>query len=378
MKLFRSTAVLLACLVGISHPGSVGVSASTTGETSEAAIPADTKDFHYYYSRLSEEEQLIYDALLQCTTSDDPTATGDPITVTTDPSSEEFHEEFRKVYNALLYEQPALFWLGVSGSSFEFTYRTKWFQADTYSIAFRLPDVPSDRKEMLAKLEQSSEELLSLVDQTQSEPQIALQIHDLLLEKVTYNSAVSASSTSDLAHTAYGALVADSSGNPKSAVCDGYTLAYEYLLQKSGIPCIMVAGHAGDDRTGAGSHSWNLVQLDGDWYEVDVTWDDLSLSSPDGDDYSSLSAQALRDEAYVNKLHHFMFARTTEEITNFVPDESYRYKTAAGWVSFLGNSVHIRYTEEDSAATGDYMTPLAPAAEGTAWTYEAILQQIPE
>ena len=42
-----------------------------------------------------------------------------------------------------------------------------------------------------------------------------------------------------------------------------------YLCQSVGIQCICVAG------TGNGEpHMWNMLQLDGEWYNMDVTWDD--------------------------------------------------------------------------------------------------------
>ena len=53
----------------------------------------------------------------------------------------------------------------------------------------------------------------------------------------------------------------------------------------------------------------------------------------------------------------------------------YRYTNDQGWVSFLGRSVHIRHTEEESASTGDYMTPLAPIADGTHYSYDELLKR---
>lgn len=64
----------------------------------------------------------------------------------------------------------------------------------------------------------------------------------------------------DLAHTAYGCLVADSSGNPNYAVCDGYTLAMEYLLQQCGIEAAFIGGMAGFSQADAGGHAWNIVK----------------------------------------------------------------------------------------------------------------------
>lgn len=71
------------------------------------------------------------------------------------------------------------------------------------------------------------------------------------------------------AHTAYGALV------EKKAVCDGYARAFAILCKKAGIPCLIARGYSNNPETGKQEgHAWNVVKLDGEYYHVDVTWDD--------------------------------------------------------------------------------------------------------
>ena len=53
----------------------------------------------------------------------------------------------------------------------------------------------------------------------------------------------------------------------KVGVCQAYMLALIALCDEVGIPCLPVTS---DEM----SHAWNLVQLDGEWYHVDITWDD--------------------------------------------------------------------------------------------------------
>ncbi len=54
-----------------------------------------------------------------------------------------------------------------------------------------------------------------------------------------------------------------------TAVCDGYQKAFMLCMRILGIECETVTG------TGNGqAHAWNIVKLDGEWYQVDVTWDD--------------------------------------------------------------------------------------------------------
>lgn len=63
--------------------------------------------------------------------------------------------------------------------------------------------------------------------------------------------------------------------NGKPVVCEGYSKAFKYLCDESDIGCLIVEGHIGTG-TGAGNHMWNYVELDGNWYLVDVTNNDGS------------------------------------------------------------------------------------------------------
>lgn len=69
-----------------------------------------------------------------------------------------------------------------------------------------------------------------------------------------------------LVYTSYGAFV------NHNVVCQGYALAFKVLMDRAGIPCCYV-------RSDAMHHAWNMVQLDGNWYHVDVTWDDPTYES---------------------------------------------------------------------------------------------------
>ncbi len=66
-----------------------------------------------------------------------------------------------------------------------------------------------------------------------------------------------------LTHTPYGAFHGD-------AVCEGYATAAKLMLNKFNISCDIEVGVC----VGGGGHAWNLVLLDGQWYQLDVTWND--------------------------------------------------------------------------------------------------------
>lgn len=58
-------------------------------------------------------------------------------------------------------------------------------------------------------------------------------------------------------------------------ICLGYSTTFQLFMDLLGIECVTVRGYA-YERTE--QHAWNMVRLDGDWYCVDVTWNDPVLN----------------------------------------------------------------------------------------------------
>jgi transglutaminase-like putative cysteine protease len=89
-------------------------------------------------------------------------------------------------------------------------------------------------------------------------------LHDrIVLETVYDEAAASKTGANDPAFTAVGLF-----DNGK-AVCQGYAEALTVLLNRAGVPTVYASG------TSKGvAHAWVIVQLDGNWYHVDATYDD--------------------------------------------------------------------------------------------------------
>lgn len=66
------------------------------------------------------------------------------------------------------------------------------------------------------------------------------------------------------------------------SVCSGYTRAMQYLLQKCNIQAMYVGGYAG------GEHAWLIICVDGDYYNLDVTWADSTNPDAPHPDYTYL------------------------------------------------------------------------------------------
>lgn len=67
----------------------------------------------------------------------------------------------------------------------------------------------------------------------------------------------------------YSVFNADSCPVHKKAICSGYSMSFCYLAQLLGYDCICVTGDSD------GVHMWNAVKLNGKWYLLDLTWDDV-------------------------------------------------------------------------------------------------------
>ena len=348
---------------------------------------ADEEIVYYYYTQISQEERLLYDAMLALAQNQyNDGSYEESRLVSLDPSSEEFSISYTRAFNALVNDHPELFWVSMSRAVYQCRYYVLPSFGGQYKVIFSLVfpeageegsgysgmDLRNQYTEEQNQLRSAADVLLGQVDFTQSDAGIALQLHDLLLNCAWYNRDAG---FDDYAHTAYGALVCDSSGNPGGALCDGYSLAYVYLLERAGLTAAMVSGTAGSADGELEKHAWNIVCLDNAWYEVDATWDDLDFEVSPSEEGYDLLMEALSNEAYMAKIRHYMFNRTTEEISSFTPGEEYRYTSDRGWVSLLQPSVHIRFSESESESTRDYITPLAPLAEGTYYTWSMLSGQ---
>lgn len=97
-------------------------------------------------------------------------------------------------------------------------------------------------------------DILSRVNNDWSDFEKVLYIHDYLTTHCEYDLTYSH-------YSAYSAIV------DKTAVCQGYSLAFKDLMNRLNVPCEMVT-------SSTLNHAWNAVKVDSHWYYIDVTWDD--------------------------------------------------------------------------------------------------------
>jgi len=91
-----------------------------------------------------------------------------------------------------------------------------------------------------------------------------MKIIEYLTNRVTYN--FNALVKPDFrAHNIVGTFI------EKTSVCEGIAESAKLLFDYAGIPCIYISGDAKSDN-GCGKHGWNMVKLEGEWYQCDITW----------------------------------------------------------------------------------------------------------
>lgn len=158
-------------------------------------------------------------------------------------------EELKTVFEAYINDYPQHFWRQ-NGYSYSYSGYIVTRLSPSYTMA------GDELEEAKEKFNNGIDEVITGIDASNSEFERELVIHDRLAERIEYVS------TAEYAHDAYGAVV------DGKAVCEGYARAFQYALYKVGILSVTVTGDAG------GAHAWNLVRIDGQYYYVDLTWDD--------------------------------------------------------------------------------------------------------
>ena len=150
-------------------------------------------------------------------------------------------------------------------------------------------------KDMKKEIDQRVEEIKNLINSNMNDIDKVKIFHDEIIyncnyfvDVVNYNTdeldALMKSSNYD---NAYGALI------DGVAVCEGYARAFLYLCSSVGIPCELVSGVADGVQ-----HMWNMVYLNGQWYHIDLTWDD----------------PVVKDSPLTNNISYNYFNTTTEQI----------------------------------------------------------------
>ena len=208
---------------------------------------------YFYYPRLTATMRRAYDVMLEGIQNFSST-------VRVDGCSE---ADISKVHRAILYDRPDLYYYR--------TYGTDGKRVDLYYGA------TAEEVEVLnRRIDEVVPRYLEGIDDSMSAYDVLIRLHAKIIQAVDYDTIALNKETAE------GGPVADKIDYLRSicgvfldgkAVCAGYAWALQYLLQKCGVEAAYCSG---DMNESDGSHAWNIVKIDGDYYYLDATWDDSS------------------------------------------------------------------------------------------------------
>ncbi len=205
-----------------------------------------------YYGRtvlqaLRKDFVTAYDRLLAALETTDYE---DTLTVYIDDLTQAFSRaELYTLIDTFRRDHPEYFW--ITGTYWIYTYG-----GVICGFELEMSMDKAERTVAISKVEAVAEEILAGISEGMSDYQKELYLHDTLAAHITYVL------DAENAHDLYGGLVNG------EAVCDGYAKSLQYLLRKAGVQSYIAVGDGG------GPHAWNYVLIDGQYYQVDLTWDD--------------------------------------------------------------------------------------------------------
>ncbi len=213
--------------------------ASQTGKTD--LLDDYTKKWAYntLTSNQKKAYETLFDGMIKCTPS--ISLTGSGINVS----------EYDTVFRALDYDNPQLITTMGNGS---YSYFGSRIMTMYYKYDFTAAQYASKMK----TIETNTASVIAQAKALKTDYDKVKLFHDWIIDRTEYIG-----NNQKYTWRIDGPIIY------RKSVCEGYSRAFQYLCQSVGIECVCVSGTAG----GSG-HMWNMVKVNGKWYQMDVTWDD--------------------------------------------------------------------------------------------------------
>lgn len=231
----------------------------------------------YFYNQLDEKSRIIYRAFesnkeqMKTGTYQIELGTSFSDILSQTNGQDKLGEYYQSAIEAYTYDNAEIFYLSPKKMYLNIETTTRGGNA-TYNVYINSGDEVNylteefNSKEKveqaIAQIEQVKNQILQ--NKTGNAYEDIKMVHDYLIDTISYDSSLSKQNI----YNVYGALV------NRECVCEGYARAFKYVLNELGIPCVLVIGTGTNLQGETENHAWNYVQLQGNWYAVDTTWDD--------------------------------------------------------------------------------------------------------
>ena len=249
-------------------------------------------DGKFYYQQLSEEEQTVYQELLQ----------GLLDHVEQIYVHSQKPERVNELLVYVLNDYPEIFWSDGTASS------TAYSGLQNYTSV--MPGYLYTKEECEKKktqIDMEVSECLSGISENASDYEKILYDYEYIVNQVDYDDA--AEDNQNICSVFIG----------KKSVCAGYSKAMQYLMEKQGLFCTYVTGEVTESFSDSDGHkiphAWNLVKCDGDYYYVDVTWGDPIFQESEEE-----AENVMDDEIRDNISYDYMLCDDDELFRTHTPD----------------------------------------------------------
>lgn len=263
---------------------------------------------HYYYNQMNEQEQAFYDRLdavaySYLTSGGNIVGAGENYSEMVAAAGLSMRQA-SAVFMLFRYANPQYYFMtgGYGYVSDKVTGMPNYWAFGIYPAFVSGSARTAATAQFKASVEQGVNSVLAAGTNPEKRAQAA---HDWIINKVSYDTHyydLSQSEFTTYEMTEGYTQSAYSTFCKASTVCAGYTQAFSLLCNAADIETLSITST---------SHAWNKVQLYGNWYEVDCTWDDPV--SKDGKqylfyDFFDRSDEYLKsedsDSAHVSESYH--------------------------------------------------------------------------
>ena len=186
-----------------------------------------------------------------------------------------------------------------------------------------------------AEVDQAVANLLKTLDLSgKTDYQKIKAIYDYICSNITYDYDNLYDDSYTLKHSSYAALI------NKKAVCQGYASLFYRLALEAGIDARVISGDS------SGPHAWNIVKIEGSYYNLDSTWDagntEYEYFLKNAKDFPNHT----RDAAYTTAAFtsSYPIAATSYAVHGSIQD--YEYK-----ITNNGQVIITKYTGNDADVT---------------------------
>ena len=177
------------------------------------------------------------------------------------------------------------FYVSISGCS-----HNEIIEKVNFKYSIDKKDIP----QKITEFNKKSDEILNLIPENVSDVEKLLILHDYIAGNTKYETKVYTTPNydDDYIRTSYGCIV------NKLAVCEGISEAFSYFCKKLGINSYLVTSEEMH-------HQWNVVELGGKHYHIDVTQDSIVYNLGDFGFYQP-----------VGDITHNFFLKSDEQISD--------------------------------------------------------------